>query len=77
VCEENQGGLVQPPVYNPYIDGCKKNRAFTPRSSSIANANGYYCIDYDDFEKALDQATRLFVLCNPTTRRVGCFAKMN
>jgi cystathionine beta-lyase len=65
VCEENQGVLVQPPVYTPILTAAKTTGRLPQEAPLSPNANGYYCIDYDDFEKALDQATRLFVLCNP------------
>jgi len=65
LCQENQGVLVQTPVYTPILMAAKTTGRLPQESPLSADSDGYYTIDWDVFEKSFDQATGLFVLCNP------------
>lgn len=60
--------LVQTPVYPPFLSapGNQGKRLKTAELvSSKRNNNLFYEIDFDAFEKAITQRTRLFILCHP------------
>jgi cystathionine beta-lyase len=60
-----EGVLIQTPVYPPFLSA--------PRSAGLQRQemeltycpDGSYSIDYDAFEAAITDQTRLFILCNP------------
>jgi len=65
VTSPGDGGLVQTPVYPPIL--------FAPGNANLAcnemqltrQSDGRYTIDFDAFEAAITDRTRIFVLCNP------------
>jgi cystathionine beta-lyase len=65
VCEEHQGVLVQTPVYTPILQAAKTTGRLPQEAPLVSDADSYYSIDWDVFENAFDQDTRLFILCNP------------
>jgi cystathionine beta-lyase len=57
--------LVQTPIYPPFL-GAPGNAGLTRIDNSlIRQPDGSYSIDFDAFEAALTDQTRLFILCNP------------
>lgn len=57
--------LVQPPVYHPILHA-PGNAGLERRDVPLVRSpNGNYEIDLDAFEAAMDEKTRLFILCNP------------
>ena len=63
--EEGDKVIIQPPVYGPFK---KKVLKFKREllNNNLINNDGYYEIDFDDFEeKAKDPKTKLFILCSP------------
>lgn len=57
--------LVQTPLYSPLREAVVDNGRHLITSPFIEN-DGYYSIDFKDFEKKLsDPRTRMFILCNP------------
>lgn len=62
---EGDGILITRPVYGPFsliIEMAGRKIVNSP----LVNTDGYYTIDFDDFEKkASDPHTKLFLLCNP------------
>ncbi len=58
------GILVQPPVYYPFF-GVAPNSGRILQQAEIPRVGGYYQVDYDAFEEAITDRTRLFLLCNP------------
>jgi len=59
------GVLVQTPVYPPFL-GAPANAGRTLQHVELTrHAQGRYVVDMDRFEGAMDDRTRLFVLCNP------------
>lgn len=61
---EGDAILIQTPVYPEFEDSVKawdRTLAIT----ELKEENGYYSIDLEAFEKALQQGPKLFILCNP------------
>lgn len=63
---ENGGEvLVQTPIYPPFL-GAPKNAGLQRVDVGLVRApDGQYGIDFDAFEAAITDQTRLFILCNP------------
>lgn len=63
--KEGDGVLINRPIYTPFTSTILGTRR-TVVNSQLINSDGYYTVDFDDFEeKAADENTRLFILCNP------------
>ena len=58
------GILIQPPVYPPFFD-VPKYQQRELQCAQVPRAGGCYEIDFDAFEAAIGDRTRLFLLCNP------------
>jgi cysteine-S-conjugate beta-lyase len=65
--EKGEGVLINRPIYSPFALVIQKTGRVVVNSQLCNNNNdGYYTIDFDDFEaKAADPQTKLFILCNP------------
>jgi len=63
---ENGGEvLVQTPIYPPFL-GAPKNAGLQRVDVGLVRApDGQYGIDFDAFDAAITDQTRLFILCNP------------
>jgi len=63
--KEKDAVLIQQPVYNPFMDAViKNNRKLV--NSPLVNVDGYYQIDFVDFEqKIIDNDVKLFIMCSP------------
>ena len=62
---EGEGVIIQRPVYSPFMSSIEGNNRCVV-SNSLVNNDGYYTIDFDDFEqKAKDPQNTLFILCSP------------
>ncbi|HHY71984.1 MAG TPA: pyridoxal phosphate-dependent aminotransferase [Bacillus bacterium] len=60
------GVIIQRPVYPPFTSVIKSNGRIVRNNALICDENGYYSIDFADFEaKAKEENTKLFILCNP------------
>lgn len=58
--------LIQSPVYPPFAAAVKDNNRELIENFLIKNENGYYTIDFDDFERKISQLNiKLFILCSP------------
>jgi cysteine-S-conjugate beta-lyase len=62
---QGEGVLIQPPVYMPFLGVAKNVQGVQQEASLIHHPDGRYTIDWDAFEAAIDQQTRMFLLCNP------------
>lgn len=63
---EGDGVLIQQPVYYPFSGVIRDNDRKIISSNLVNDGNGYYTIDFDDFEqKIVDNKVKLFILCNP------------
>ncbi|MBN1537622.1 MAG: PatB family C-S lyase [Anaerolineales bacterium] len=65
ICDEKQGVLVQTPVYTPILHAAQTTHRLPQEAPLTIDAQGYYGIDWDTFEKAIGKETRLFILSNP------------
>jgi cystathionine beta-lyase len=62
--EPGDGILVQPPVYYPFFH-VPKNQQRELQVAEVLHVDGAYQIDFDAFEAAIGERTRLLLLCNP------------
>jgi cystathionine beta-lyase len=56
--------LIQSPVYTPFFDMIEKNGRQV-LNSTLKLVNHRYELDFTEFEKALKQGPKLFLMCNP------------
>lgn len=60
------GIIIQRPVYPPFTSAIEANGRQVLNNALKCDSNGYYQIDFADFEeKAKDEKTKMFILCNP------------
>lgn len=57
--------LIQPPVYPPFLEAAQNAGAVMQQALLSQDEQGRYFIDFDAFEAAMDETTRVFVLCSP------------
>ena len=62
-----QGGsiAVQPPVYTPILEAPGTAGLTRQEAVHACQPDGTYAVDWDQFETALHDDTRAFILCNP------------
>lgn len=61
-----EGIIIQRPVYPPFTAAIKANGRELLNNALKCDEEGYYHIDFADFEeKAKDDNTTMFILCNP------------
>ena len=64
--QTGDGIIIQRPVYPPFTSAIEANGRELLNNALICNEDGYYQIDFADFEeKAKDEKTKMFILCNP------------
>lgn len=64
-CQKGDKVLVQTPVYHMFNVAIERNEIEIV-SNNLIYENGYYKIDFEDFEKKIkDEKVKLFILCNP------------
>lgn len=64
-CAPGDGLLIQAPVYGP-IHGAPEHGGLRRQAMELTlEANGRYSVDMEAMERAIDDQTRLFLLCNP------------
>jgi cystathionine beta-lyase len=61
----DEGVLVQPPVYPPIYGAPAHNGSRHREAPLVRLADGTWGIDFDAFEAAAADRTRVFILCNP------------
>ena len=65
VAEPGGSVLVQTPVYPPMLSAAG-TAGMTRQDAPLArDANGSYRVDWENFDSAITDQTRLFILCNP------------
>lgn len=63
--KEGDSILIQTPVYNPFRVSTENNGRKIVETQLI-DTNGYYTVDYEDFErKIVENNIKIFILCNP------------
>lgn len=65
VAEPGAGLLIQTPVYMPFLDVARNAGMIQQEMLLHQGSNGHYEIDLDQFKSAVNDQTRLFLLCNP------------
>ncbi len=65
VTQPGDGVLVQTPVYFPMLYAPGNASCTLDDMELTRRADGHYEIDYDAFEAAITDRTRIFLLCNP------------
>lgn len=64
--EPGDGVIIQRPVYPPFTSAVTGNGRKVLNNALICDAEGYYSIDFKDFEeKAQQENTKMFLLCHP------------
>ncbi|MGG0739664.1 MalY/PatB family protein [Niallia taxi] len=64
--EPGEGVIIQRPVYPPFTSAIEGNGRTVVNNPLQCDENGYYTIDFADFErKASDPSTKMFLLSNP------------
>ncbi|MFO8009807.1 MAG: PatB family C-S lyase, partial [Dehalococcoidia bacterium] len=58
------GAMTTVPIYPPFLTAPKHSDRKLQKTSML-EANGKWVCDFDRFERALTDSTRLFILCNP------------
>jgi len=62
---EGNAALVQTPVYPPFLQAPANAGMERQEMRLTLMPDGSYSIDFDAFEDAIDERTKLFILCNP------------
>ncbi len=63
--KEEDRVMIQTPVYPPFHSSVKDNIRMMIQNE-LVEKDGYYTIDFEDFEKKIiDNNVKLFILCNP------------
>lgn len=63
--KEEDSVMIQTPVYPPFHSSVKDNNRLLIQNG-LVEKDGYYTIDFEDFEKKItDNNVKLFILCNP------------
>jgi cystathionine beta-lyase len=65
VAGPQDGVLVQPPVYPPIFGAPARNGSVHREAPLAMRPDGRWEIDFDAFDAAADDRTRVFIFCNP------------
>ncbi len=65
LAEPGAGVLVQTPVYFPFLSAPGNAGMICQGMELTRSADGSYEVDWEAFEAAITEDTRLFILCNP------------
>ncbi|MDR0724738.1 MAG: PatB family C-S lyase [Prevotellaceae bacterium] len=57
--------LINTPVYHPFMNAVNNHDRVLVKSSLVNSGDGYYTIDFDDFEKKLGEGVTMFIMCSP------------
>jgi cystathionine beta-lyase len=57
--------LINTPVYHPFMYAINNHGRTLVKSSLVNSGNGYYTIDFDDFERKLADGVKMFIMCSP------------
>ncbi|MCM3031222.1 MalY/PatB family protein [Niallia sp. MER 6] len=64
--EPNDGIIIQRPAYPPFTTAIEGNGRTVLNNALLYDEQSYYTIDFADFEeKASQDSTKMFILCNP------------
>ena len=62
---EGEAVLIQTPVYPPFFRTASNAGMLLQESQLARQADGHYEVDWESFEAAFTDQTRVFILCNP------------
>lgn len=65
VTKPGESILMQPPVYPPFFKAPKYAEAQAVYNTIDKDERGEFRVDLDAFEQAIEENTRLFLMCNP------------
>jgi len=66
VTEPGDAVIINQPVYYPFSSIILQQKRVRISSDLVKDDEGYYAIDFDDFEKKIvENNVKLFILCNP------------
>jgi cystathionine beta-lyase len=65
VTSSGDGVLIQTPAYPPFFEAPKNAQLVLDQMELTRETTGDYTIDFDAFESAITDRTRVFILCNP------------
>jgi cysteine-S-conjugate beta-lyase len=65
IAKPGDGVLIQTPVYPPFFGAQRHACAISQQAELTRLENGAYSIDFEKFEQAITDQTRIFILCNP------------
>jgi cystathionine beta-lyase len=57
--------LINTPVYHPFMYAVNNHERTLVKSSLVNSGDGYYTIDFDDFEKKLAEGVKMYIMCSP------------
>ncbi len=64
-CAPGGGLMIQTPVYPPILNAANTTGALYQQAELVRERDGSYQVDWDSFEAAFTEQTRMFILCNP------------
>ena len=64
VSEPGDEIIIQTPVYGPFYKSIRDNGRVIVENP-LKNQDGYYTMDYEDFERKITPKTKAVILCNP------------
>jgi cystathionine beta-lyase len=62
--EEGEGVVIQTPIYPPFLIAVREMRRRLVENPLVV-ADGGYAVDLDGLREAIDERTRIILLCNP------------
>ncbi|MFZ2097017.1 MAG: MalY/PatB family protein [Anaerolineales bacterium] len=65
LAEPGGGVLIQTPVYPPFFRTASYAGMMLQEATLVRQADGHYEVDWEAFEAAFSDKTRVFILCNP------------
>jgi len=60
-----QNILMQPPVYHPFLSAPQNSQVFKKEIPLFQDSHQKYQVDFDLFNDAIDDQSKVFLLCNP------------
>jgi cystathionine beta-lyase len=57
--------LINTPVYHPFMYAINNHGRTLVKSSLVDSGDGYYTVDFDDFENKLAGGVKMFIMCSP------------
>jgi cystathionine beta-lyase len=57
--------LINTPVYHPFMYAVNNHGRTLIKSSIIDSGDGYYTIDFADFERKLSSGVKMYIMCSP------------